>query len=275
MAIKSNTTATRSLFAGLVAAVRASTARISIASMALLGLSVFALAVWLAVRFGHDDGVVADGRWLMQGPRQDRYIRAAGAGLIGTLLLIVAGLGPARWVAIRTRRIIEAAGGVNGRLAAIIRASLDKSTSATRDTEPSRDIFPPASNASHSNIPCEETPPIEVDALLERCMGDVDIVRSILGEFETQAVAEREQIQRCAASGDCKELTRVAHSLKGASGVLSANVLSGIAAKLELMGRSGVLAEEGQLLTQLNDEVQRLIAYLPKARTAIANGAKA
>lgn len=46
--------------------------------------------------------LVADGRWLTSGPRQARLIRAAIAGLVGALLLIVAGLVNAQRVAHRT-----------------------------------------------------------------------------------------------------------------------------------------------------------------------------
>jgi signal transduction histidine kinase len=53
--------------------------------------------------------IVADGHWLTQDPRQDRLVHAAGAGLIGTLLLIVAGLFHARLAAGRSRQVIEEA----------------------------------------------------------------------------------------------------------------------------------------------------------------------
>ena len=46
--------------------------------------------------------IVADGRWLTWGPRQDRITRAAVAGLVGALLLIVAGLIHAQTIARRT-----------------------------------------------------------------------------------------------------------------------------------------------------------------------------
>jgi signal transduction histidine kinase len=53
--------------------------------------------------------IVADGHWLTRDARQDRLIRAAAVGLIGTLLLIVAGLVHAQLAAGRSRRLIEQA----------------------------------------------------------------------------------------------------------------------------------------------------------------------
>jgi diguanylate cyclase (GGDEF)-like protein len=46
--------------------------------------------------------IVADGKWVLSGPRQDRLAKAAAAGLVGALLLIVAGLIRAQLVARRT-----------------------------------------------------------------------------------------------------------------------------------------------------------------------------
>jgi PAS domain S-box-containing protein len=121
---------------------------------------------------------------------------------------------------------------------------------------------------------CDETPPLAIDALLERCMGNAETVTSILDEFERQAVSDLAEIRRHVVSGDCEGTARVAHTLKGASGILSADALSDVAFKLERIGRAGVLSEADQLLTRLNDEVQRCMDYLPIARAAIARKAE-
>ena len=68
---------------------------------------------------------MADNHWLTKGPRQDRLIQAAGVGLIGTLLLIVAGLIHARLAAIRTRRTIE-----DARVANVLAEIVESSTEA-------------------------------------------------------------------------------------------------------------------------------------------------
>lgn len=67
--------------------------------------------------------IVADGSWLTMGPRQARLIQAAGMGIVGALLLIVAGLVYGGLTARRARRAIEQASEVNGRLAAIVECS--------------------------------------------------------------------------------------------------------------------------------------------------------
>ncbi len=111
--------------------------------------------------------------------------------------------------------------------------------------------------------------PFAIEALLDRCMGNAETVTLILDEFEKQAVGDLEEINRNVAASDCEATARVAHALKGASGILSAIALSDVAFKVEKMGRSGVLADADQLLAQLKDKIQRCIAYLPSARAAM------
>lgn len=77
--------------------------------------------------------IVADGNWLMQSPRQDRLIHAAGMAIIGTLLLIVAGLVHARLAAYRNRRTVEKANAASGRLAAIVECSTEAIISDSLD----------------------------------------------------------------------------------------------------------------------------------------------
>jgi Amt family ammonium transporter len=121
-----------------------------------------------------------------------------------------------------------------------------------------------------SAITSDQMAPMAIDTLLERCMGNMQTVASILDEFEREAVDDLAQIKKRVEDGDCAELARVAHSLKGAAAILAADTLAGIAFKLERMGRAGVLTEQDQLLTQLNDEIDRCIGYLPTARAIIA-----
>ncbi len=125
-----------------------------------------------------------------------------------------------------------------------------------------------------SRVACDETGPMAIDALLERCMGNISAALSILDEFEHEAISDLAQIKQRIETGDCAGLAHVAHSLKGAAAVLSANPLTGIALKLEQMGQSGVFVEQDELLSQLNHEIQRCVGYLPAARIVIAKGSK-
>jgi PAS domain S-box-containing protein len=118
------------------------------------------------------------------------------------------------------------------------------------------------------------TPPIAIDAVINRCMGDAATVASILAEFERQAATDLMEIKRLIGDGDCEGTARLAHSLKGVAGILSADALSALAFRLERMGRAGALVDEEQLLTELDEEIRRCIDYLPAARAALARKTK-
>jgi PAS domain S-box-containing protein len=151
------------------------------------------------------------------------------------------------------------------RLIEAIRLQLTKSDSISIKPPMSVPALPLPANSSTGGAP------MGIEALLQRCMGNAAAAASVLTEFEREAIDDLAQISVCVKDNDCNRLTRAAHSLKGASAILSADTLVGIALKLEQMGRSGVLVEQQQLLDQLNEEVQRCIGYLPTARAAIAS----
>ncbi len=109
-----------------------------------------------------------------------------------------------------------------------------------------------------------------IDALLDRCMGDAATVRLILDEFEPQARGDLAEITRLAKCGDCAQMARVAHALKGASGMVSAEALADVALELERIGKAGVFSDQDQLLNQLDHEVRRCLDYLPTVRAALA-----
>jgi signal transduction histidine kinase/CheY-like chemotaxis protein/HPt (histidine-containing phosphotransfer) domain-containing protein len=114
--------------------------------------------------------------------------------------------------------------------------------------------------------PSTETPPFDLDALLDRCMGNAETVGLILNAFEKQAAGDLESIKQSVANGDCEATRSTAHALKGASSMLTATTLAGVAYRLEQLGRSGSLAGAELLLEELSTEVHRVIESLPSAR---------
>ena len=85
-------------------------------------------------------------------------------------------------------------------------------------------------------------PPFAIDTLLKQCMGNVVTASRILDLFEKQAVANHASIARSVESGDAATAADVAHALKGASAILSADCVRRIAADLERMGRAADLS---------------------------------
>jgi PAS domain S-box-containing protein len=153
------------------------------------------------------------------------------------------------------------------RLIESVEALLAKADHAWVQPGENEAVPPPTKLPSPSQM--DQSAPFAIDALLDRCMGNAEMVSMILSEFEKQAADNLHDINRNLASGDCAAAARVAHALKGASGILAARTLSAIALELEQMGTKGSLQQAMPLLSQLNDEVLRCIAYLPAAREAM------
>jgi HPt (histidine-containing phosphotransfer) domain-containing protein len=114
-------------------------------------------------------------------------------------------------------------------------------------------------------------PPLAIDELIERCMGDTGTVKMILNEFERQTAADLIALGQHFASRDMESAAKVAHTLKGASGVVAADRLSGVAAEIERNCRRGDLADAERLMGELKLEVNRCIEYLPAAHAASAS----
>jgi signal transduction histidine kinase/CheY-like chemotaxis protein/HPt (histidine-containing phosphotransfer) domain-containing protein len=114
--------------------------------------------------------------------------------------------------------------------------------------------------------PSTQVQPLQIEALLDRCMGSAETVIMILNEFEKQVAGDLQAIKQSVADGDCVATTHTAHAIKGASSILTATTLAGAAYRLEQLGRSGSLTGVEPLLAELSAEAERVISCLPAAR---------
>jgi signal transduction histidine kinase/DNA-binding response OmpR family regulator len=114
------------------------------------------------------------------------------------------------------------------------------------------------------------TPPFDVDSLLARCMRNEKTVNLILEKFESQSLDDLKRLAESISHRDAKQTMLIAHSLKGAAGVLTANSLLRITAEVERMGRDADLSDAGVCLRKLSEEVQRCIDYIPKVRKGLS-----
>ncbi|WP_428937599.1 Hpt domain-containing protein [Fontivita pretiosa] len=110
--------------------------------------------------------------------------------------------------------------------------------------------------------------PLDVDRLLQQCVGSAAIVLRVLDRFAVQLNADREAIRAAVSAADAAAVARTAHSLKGAAGAVAADRLHAVAALLETHARSGELQAVARELDALIAEIERCAAYLPAARRA-------
>ncbi|MEZ4702934.1 MAG: response regulator [Rhodothermales bacterium] len=112
--------------------------------------------------------------------------------------------------------------------------------------------------------------PIQFDDVLDRFAGDRDFLEELLGEFQTQAIDIIQAIRLAVEAGDADALRYQAHTLKGAAANLGCTGLSATALELEHMGKAGDFAGAPEALHRLEDERERLAAYLIEHPVAMA-----
>lgn len=115
-------------------------------------------------------------------------------------------------------------------------------------------------------------PPLHASELADRCMGNAQIAAVLLDKFEKQLGADVRAMQGHLAAGDCEQLARTVHALKGAAGAVGAPGVRAISAELEALARSQRLDEAAASLEQLRAEVDRCLAYLPRVREQVRGG---
>jgi HPt (histidine-containing phosphotransfer) domain-containing protein len=99
----------------------------------------------------------------------------------------------------------------------------------------------------------------DLDALVDRCMGDASLAAKLLDRFGERLPITVAEVERALAAGDRSELLRQAHTLKGEAGSLAAVRLQKAAAELEACVRD------------VQDLKDPQIVSLGRALTAAAN----
>jgi Amt family ammonium transporter len=126
-----------------------------------------------------------------------------------------------------------------------------------------------------------EHPPIDVHALLARCLDDPEFAGKTLELFQDRAIADVERIRQCVAAGEAKNAQRLAHNLKSVASHISAEQLREIVFSMETAGARSDLQFIAERLSDLETEARRCVAYIPQAMKQItapeacANPAKA
>ncbi len=123
--------------------------------------------------------------------------------------------------------------------------------------------------SSHHRAPTDlsiqgdsQLPAIDTDVLWSRCRGNVPFAFALLGELESTGMGHVEAIARHVAAADSAEAADAAHALKGAAGIIGAEPLRLLAGEIEGCGKSQDLARISSLVEDLQQEMQRCLAYI-------------
>ena len=123
--------------------------------------------------------------------------------------------------------------------------------------------------AREADNPDEGLAPIDIDALLRQCRGKGALAMIVLQKFQKQSELVLRGLTEAFEKRDAAELSRLAHSLKGAAGAVAAGPLHSTAAKMEALGRAGDLTAAESVLNRMSDQVRRCTEFLPAAHAQI------
>ena len=103
---------------------------------------------------------------------------------------------------------------------------------------------------------------IDLKDFLDRVQDDKDLMLELFDIFMSDYQEKRQSLKEAVAKKDYEQMKSLAHSLKGASGNISAKALRAIFIRLEEIGKANSLAGIEPLLNDLdlryNDLVKRI-----------------
>jgi len=107
--------------------------------------------------------------------------------------------------------------------------------------------------------------PLNLEIALSRFDGDKEFFMEMLQKFLNYAPERLQILDEAVKKGDAKVLEKEAHSIKGAAGNLGAKPIADLTLKLELIGRTGDLADAKELILNLRAELKHLEEYFNKS----------
>ena len=105
--------------------------------------------------------------------------------------------------------------------------------------------------------------PFNVERVLNRCMGNVQLLEKMLDKFQERSLRDLEDLARFVSEGNAAQAATLAHALKGAAANLSAERVKEVAADIEAMGRSQRLDAAPDQIDRLKSELDRCLEAIP------------
>ncbi len=110
---------------------------------------------------------------------------------------------------------------------------------------------------------------MDASVLLTQVGGSAETAVLVLEEFISQTPLDIQNIEKHLQAGDLVAAGKVAHSLKGSSGVFGAHQLRQIAADLEMACRADETGKSAELFAQLKPEAQRCLDFIPSLKESL------
>ena len=100
---------------------------------------------------------------------------------------------------------------------------------------------------------------IDVEQLLARCLGNVEIAERVLTKFQDRFRVDLTELEQGLQQQDAAAVAQAAHRIKGASANVSAPALYALASDIEQAARTERLADVPEDAQQLRTEWTRFV----------------
>jgi two-component system sensor histidine kinase EvgS len=108
----------------------------------------------------------------------------------------------------------------------------------------------------------ERPTPVDRSVLADLCGGDAAFERRILGNFRRVTEADAQRLREAVASSDGVAMTRVSHSIKGASRTIGAHALGDVCERIEQASRNAEWQTVSANMPEFDREIGRVHDYL-------------
>ncbi|MAT70489.1 MAG: hypothetical protein CMJ58_13305 [Planctomycetaceae bacterium] len=103
-------------------------------------------------------------------------------------------------------------------------------------------------------------PPIEMDVLIDRCMGNLDLMQRVVTAFVDHFPDDLTALEEALQSGVGPDVAAIAHRMKGSASSVAANALAAEIAAVECAARTSDGSEELPTACRLREEWDRILA---------------
>ncbi|MCA9407969.1 MAG: Hpt domain-containing protein [Candidatus Omnitrophica bacterium] len=103
---------------------------------------------------------------------------------------------------------------------------------------------------------------IDLDEFLERVQDDKELLCELLDIFMEDFGGKRKALEEAFGKNDLEEVRNIAHSLKGASGNISAKPLRQIFLELEDAAKNSNLTDTNGCLKQIDEQYNLLVSRI-------------
>lgn len=101
--------------------------------------------------------------------------------------------------------------------------------------------------------------PFDVQQLVRRCMGRIELAERLLASFESRFPDDLFKIEACLTADDSSGLARLVHQMKGAAANVSAPSLYSILSRMEQAVRDEQHETAGQCLEEVQEVWERYL----------------